>query len=339
MAMEIEIEPEMIVALDELPLSRPTRSATANALVPPPAPVAPKAPSFFNIPIAGSSTSIPPPVFARGPARGTSITTPRLFSKRPSAPKGPDSTWLVSPLPPPAPPSMHSAVLEASKPHRRVPRNWVTVGLSAVATGLASATILLLVSSRHPDVAPSRVAPDSVAPVAHPGSPPESAPPRAVPSKQTAGKPAPRPRPRVATNLDAKLVTPATKPPATNLQTKSAAPSAKKPALAVARERATTPSAKPVAPAPKLPTKIDAKVVAQPTKKPVAPAPPAIPASRTSASASTKLATRTQPSAADDTKAAPPAKPATKIAPKAQNKAVASVDPKPVVTPKKPATR
>jgi hypothetical protein len=308
---DLAIDPEMIVGIDELPGSRGTVSAAGSTIIPRPPIAALRGspqPRFLDIPLGRPGTF--GPVMATGTG-----TAPSLVSRRRTAAvgHGHDSTSIVSPLPPPARSRTYGAVPGAPEPRAWVPRNWITIGTSAAATGVAIALVMAMISSRAPAVAPPPVTPGAMAAVALPGPSAATVPPRTklpTPSKPTAVHPAPRPRPPLAAKLATKPAPPATKPPATNLHATSVAPPANKPPRAVALARATPPSAKTVAPLSKPPTRVDPKAVTQATKKPAA----------------------TQP-------AKPVPKIATKAATPAKRKTVASVEPKPVATKKQPATR
>ena len=220
---DLEIEPGMIVGVGKL---------HAAPAVPPPVPAvpampaAPHAPHFFHLPLARPGSSLPPPPpLAHPPAGTASFTAPPVPARRPTTTKSHDATWRVSPLPPPAASGPYEAVPHPDAPRPRVPRNWITIGTSAVATGVALAIVMALVSPRAPEIAP---APDSVAAAALPGPPAATEPPRTAvlaPGKKAAAKPLALPRPRIATNLGAKAAMPATKSPVTRART--AAPATK----------------------------------------------------------------------------------------------------------------
>jgi len=186
-------------------------------------------------------------------------------------------------------------------PRPRVPRNWITIGTSAVATGVALAIVMALVSPRAPEIAP---APDSVAAAALPGPPAATEPPRTAvlaPGKKAAAKPLALPRPRIATNLGAKAAMPATKSPVTRART--AAPATKQAAKQPVAAKPSTAAG----------AKLATRTVPQTMKRPAA-----SPAART---------------------ARPVSKIAAKPATPAKRKAVASIAPKPAAPKKPPATR
>ena len=303
---EMMIGPEMIVGVDDLPRPPATPPARGSAIIPrPPIPTL-RQPSFLDIPL-GKPGSFGP---AKALATGTAIS--QVARRRTTTVgHGHDSTSIVSPLPPPAQSSTHRAMSGAAVPRARVPRNWVTIGASAIATGAALAIVMALVSPRAPAITPPPATSVAVAALPAPAAATTPSPTRlAAPAKPTAVPPAPRSRQRVATRLETTPAPVATRPPATSLSPKAAAPAAirpasvaTRPAPAVARAHAT--ATKPAAPA-KLATRAAPKVVAQAAKQPMT---------------------------------HPPGKPVAKAATQAKRKTVASIDPKPVATKKKPATR
>jgi len=155
----MEIEPEMIVALEEVPS-------------------APLPPLFFALPPAR-------PMIPSAPSRRSSrrwITTKA---------HGHDSTSIVAPLPSPIPASSHDALRVAPAPPVRATRSWITVGLLAIATGAAIALVMTKVTSRAPALAPPRPSTSTVVPSV---SSVPSVPPAASASPRAA-LPAPAPAP------------------------------------------------------------------------------------------------------------------------------------------------
>jgi hypothetical protein len=275
---EMEIDPEMVLAIDE--------------------------PRFFNLPLGKPGTFSPPQPMTSRPPRASRRRIRTVGHKH-------DATSIVMPLPPPV--ARGSLGHMGSTPAQARP-NWTTVGISAVAAGVAM--MMMLVSPRGAESPMRRWVANAMATAAP-----------LAPSATIADRPAELTAPSTP-----RAVT--TAPLATDLAPKPVAPVASKPARGPTKI-----STKPFAPASKHPTRLALGAVTMQ---------PASPAVKRSAPAAPKLATRPalikkSPAASDVRTATRTPKPAPPIAAPpvtpAKRKTVASIDRLPVAPKQKPTTR